>query len=47
MEFEKGKFMQFTRDMYVGHGVINKAPDVVRKNLLRGNLQDWEDAKTP
>ena len=38
MEFEKFKFMQFTRDIYVGHGVINKTPDVVRKNLLRGNV---------
>ncbi len=33
MEFEKFKFMQFPRDIYVGHGVIQRTRDVVKKNL--------------
>ncbi|MCL4350475.1 MAG: NAD(P)-dependent glycerol-1-phosphate dehydrogenase [Candidatus Thermoplasmatota archaeon] len=38
MEFDKFRFMQFTREVYVGHGVINKVPDVVNKNLMKGNV---------
>jgi glycerol-1-phosphate dehydrogenase [NAD(P)+] len=38
MEFEKFKFMQFPRDIYVGHGVLHKVNEVTKKNLRNGKV---------
>lgn len=38
MEFDKFKFMQFTRDIYVGHGVLSRITDVTKKNLRSGTV---------
>ncbi|MHB1440493.1 MAG: NAD(P)-dependent glycerol-1-phosphate dehydrogenase [Cuniculiplasma sp.] len=36
MEFDKFKFMQFPRDIYVGHGVLQRISEVTKKNLRGG-----------
>ncbi|MGP6220268.1 NAD(P)-dependent glycerol-1-phosphate dehydrogenase [Caldiplasma sukawensis] len=33
MEFSKYKMMQFPREVFVGHGVLEKVPEVVKKNI--------------
>lgn len=38
MEFDKFKFMQFTRDIYVGHGVLQRVTEVTKKNLRGGTV---------
>ncbi len=38
MEFDKFKFMQFPRDIYVGHGVLQRISEVTEKNLRNGRV---------